>query len=106
MPRRNLTIDSTPSPQMITLIMSILRALLMIAGAAGLITAEFTDAQLMPLAGALAVIGGLSWQVYEQYREARMRHDAAVASAKGASAVQHVDLAPVAVPLKMVRTKS
>lgn len=106
MPRRNMTIDSVPSPQTITIIMALLRALIIILGAAGVTTATYTDAQLMPMAGALAVIFGLGWQVYEQFRQSRMRHDAAVASAKGASAVQHVDYEPVAVPLKMVRTRS
>jgi hypothetical protein len=106
MPKRNLTIDSTPNPQMVTLVMALLRALIIILGAAGVTTAEFTDAQLMPLAGALAVIGGLSWQFYEQFRQARIRHASVVASARGASAVQQVDYEPVAVPLKMVRPKS
>jgi hypothetical protein len=105
MPRRNMVIDSTPSPQNITIIMALLRAAIIILGAAGVTTAEYTDAQLMPLAGALAVIFGLSWQVYEQFRQGRMRHDAAVASAKGAAAVQHIDYQPVAVPLNMVRVK-
>lgn len=105
MAKRNLTIDSTPNPQAIVVIMAVLRALIVILGAAGVMTAQYTDAQLMPLAGALAVIGGLGWQVYEQFRQARMRHDAAVASAKGATAVQHVDYQPVAVPLNLVKTK-
>jgi hypothetical protein len=105
MPRRNMVIDSTPSPQNITIIMALLRAAIIILGAAGVTTAEYTDAQLMPLAGALAVIVGLSWQVYEQFRQGRIRHDAAVASAKGGTAVQHIDYQPVAVPLNMVRVK-
>jgi hypothetical protein len=105
MPKRNLTIESVPSPQTITIIMAVLRALIIILGAAGVTTAEFTDAQLMPMAGALAVIFGLGWQVYEQFRQARIRHASVVASARGASAVQHLDYEPVAVPLKMVRLK-
>jgi hypothetical protein len=96
MPRRNMVIDSTPSPQNITIIMALLRAAIIILGAAGVTTAEYTDAQLMPLAGALAVIFGLAWQVYEQFRQSRIRHDAAV---------QHIDYQPVAVPLNMVRVK-
>jgi hypothetical protein len=63
--------------------MALLRAGIIILGAMGVTTAEYTDAQLLPLAGALAVIFGLSWQVYEQFRQSRMRHAAAVASAKG-----------------------
>jgi hypothetical protein len=49
MPRRNMVIDSTPSPQNITIIMALLRAAIIILGAAGVTTAEYTDAQLMPL---------------------------------------------------------
>lgn len=103
MPARNFTIDASATPQMVSVIMAVLRALLIILGAMGVITAEYTDAQLLPLAGALAVIFGLGWQVFEQFRQARMRHAAAVASAKGGKAVEHVDYEPVAVPLKMVR---
>jgi hypothetical protein len=105
MPKRNLTIDSTPSPQTITIIMALLRALIIILGAAGITTAEYTDAQLLPVAGALAIIFGLSWQVVEQFRQSRIRHSSIVAAAQGARAVQHVDYEPVAVPLKLVRTK-
>jgi hypothetical protein len=105
MPKRNLTIDSTPAPQTVTIIMALLRAGIIILGAAGVTTAEYTDAQLLPLAGALAVIVGLSWQVIEQYRQSRIRHASVVAAARGASAVQHIDYEPVAVPLKLVRAK-
>jgi anaerobic C4-dicarboxylate transporter len=70
MPRRNMVIDSTPSPQNITIIMALLRAGIIILGAMGVTTAEYTDAQLMPLGrSALAVIFGLAWQVYEQFRQ-------------------------------------
>jgi hypothetical protein len=103
MPRRNMVIDSLLVPQTISIIMALLRAVLIILGAMGVITAEYTDAQLLPLAGALAVIFGLGWQVYEQFRQSRMRHAAAVASAKGGRAVEHIDYEPVAVPLSMVR---
>jgi hypothetical protein len=103
MPKRNLTIDAAATPQVISVVMALLRALLIILGAMGVITAEYTDAQLLPLAGALAVIFGIGWQVFEQFRQSQMRHAAAVASAKGGRAVEHVDYEPVAVPLKMVR---
>lgn len=102
MPKRNFTIDSTPNPQIVTIIMAVARAVIIILGSMGLLTAQYTDAQLMPLAGALAVLFGLSWQVYEQFRQARIRHSSVVAAAKGARAVQHIDYEPVAVPLKMV----
>lgn len=105
MPVRNLTIDSTPSPQMATVIMALLRAVIIIGGSMGVITAEYTDAQLMPLAGALALIGGIAWQVYEQWRQARVRHSSVVAAAKGARAVQHIDYQPVATRFGMVRSK-
>lgn len=105
MAKRNLTIDSTTAPQTITVIMALLRAGIIILGAAGVTTAQYTDAQLMPLAGALALIFGLGWQVFEQWRQARIRHSSVVAAARGAAAVQHIDYEPVAVPLKLVSPK-
>jgi hypothetical protein len=103
MPRRNMVIDSTPTPQTISIIMALLRAVLIILGAMGVITAEYTDAQLLPLAGALAVIFGLGWQVYEQFRQSRMRHSLRWHLLRVARAVEHIDYEPVAVPLNMVR---
>lgn len=85
------TIDSTPNPQVIAIIMALIRAGLILFGAVGLVTTHYTDAQIAGVSGALAAIIGIGWQVYEQFRQARLRHAAAVASARGARAVQHKD---------------
>lgn len=85
------TIDSNPNPQTITLVMAGIRILLLVLSGAGIITAEYTDQQLLPFASALVFLGGGAWEVYEQWRQQHMRHAAAVASARGARAVQHKD---------------
>lgn len=85
------TVASTPNPQITVLVMALLRALIIIAGAVGLTIGTYTDAQLAPLAGAISLIVGLSWTAYEQFRQARIRHATAVASARGGKAVQKRD---------------
>lgn len=90
MPATNETIDSTPNPQAVTVVMAVIRAVLIALGAVG-VTVSLDSNTAMLLASAIVTIGGVVWQLWEQWRQARMRHDAAVASAKGAKAIQHRD---------------
>lgn len=103
MPATNETISADGSPQVTALIMAIIRVVLIGLGAAGITVPAFTDATLVAVAGAVSLLVGSVWAVVEQFRQARLRRDSAVASAKGGRAVQHIDYEPVAKPMKLVR---
>lgn len=87
----NQTMDAIPQPQLATLIAAAIRAVITILGVFGLTHGVYTDTQIMALAGALATIVGVSWTFYEQYRQAKLRYAAAVASARAGKAIQHRD---------------
>ena len=84
------TIPSTPNPQITALVAAVLRAIVTILGSVG-ITIGVTDSTIATVAGAIALVIGVAWTIYEQFRQAKLRHAAAVASARGAKAVQHRD---------------
>jgi hypothetical protein len=88
------TIDSTANPQTLSVAAAIFRWLLTVLGVSAWWSAHFTDAQTLSIIGAITTIVMLAWHAYEPFRQARMRHAAAVASARGGKAVQHKDYTP------------
>lgn len=79
---------STPTPDTTTVVLTIIRLILMIAGAAGLTSAHFTDAELVPIAGAISTLIGVGWTIYEQWHQAQLKHQSAVVSATRGRALQ------------------
>jgi hypothetical protein len=88
------TIDSTSNPQTLAVAASIFRWVLTVLGVSAWWYNHFTDAQTLTILGAIITLATLAWHAYEPFRQARMRHAAAVASARGGKAVQHKDYTP------------
>lgn len=85
------TAPSTPNPETITLIMTAIRAVIMILGAFGITWgAKVDQATWEVVAGGLAILIGLAWSLIQKFQQARLDHAGNVASARGGVAVKVV----------------
>ena len=89
-PSNDNTVPSTPTPVPASVIVSVIKMGVVVAGILGItLPAMFSDAGvLQDFAGALAVIIAIVWQVIGQYQHAQAVHAAAVASANAGRPVQ------------------
>ena len=86
------TVASTPNPAPAALVLTILRAALMIAGILGLtLPAALNDQNtLANLAGAISTVAGIVWQVVAEFQAANNDHNNTVASVSAGRAVKLV----------------
>jgi hypothetical protein len=98
----DLTIPSTPNPQLVTYTAAIIRSILQAIGGGmtlfGL-TCSFcnpSEAAILGLAGPLVILGTVAWSIYQKIRAAQRDHAGNVASAKATLANG------VATPVKVV----
>jgi O-antigen/teichoic acid export membrane protein len=91
MPDEQVTVPSTPDPQIATYVALAIRLIVTIAGTFGLSTAYWTSDKITAVAGAVAVLVGAAWSSYELIRQAQMRHAAAAVSARLGQARQYQD---------------
>ena len=91
-PSNDNIVPSTPTPVPASVIVSVIKMAVMVAGILGItLPAVFSDAGVIQdFAGALAVIIAIVWQVIGQYQHAQAVHAAATASALRGTPVQVV----------------
>jgi hypothetical protein len=85
------TETSTPDVQITTLVYTIIRSLLQITGAFGITWGQtVSGAVWQQVAGAVAIMIGLGWGMYQKFQQARLDHAGNVASARAAKAIKVV----------------
>jgi hypothetical protein len=87
-------VASTPDPATVTLVASVVRSLLIIAGTLGLYHGAVSDSVATIIAGAIVVLAAAAWSLWQKFSEAKRTHAAAVRSSRMA---RPVHLAPQAV---------
>ena len=80
--------DSTPDPQVVTLVTALLRHLLTIASTVGVYHGVISDSALYTISGAVVASAMVGWSLYQKIQAARKDHASSVASAKAGKALQ------------------
>jgi len=85
-------VPSTPTPVPANIILSVIKLVVVAAGIAGVtLPPIFADTGTMQtLAGTVATLIGIVWQVIDEYRHASTTHAVAVASAQAGTPVKPV----------------
>lgn len=84
-------VESTPNPSYVALVTALVRAGLQIAAGAGFTWALAVNGDQVQMAvSALIGLGTVVWSEWQKVAAARREHQIAVASARGAKAVQPV----------------
>jgi protein-S-isoprenylcysteine O-methyltransferase Ste14 len=85
------TETSTPDIQTQVIILSIVRAVLLILGTFGVTWAQTVSGSVIEqAAGAGAILVGIAWSLYQKFQQARLDHAGNVASARAAKAIKVV----------------
>jgi hypothetical protein len=82
---------STPDPQVAVIIYTVIRSLLQILGAFGITWGQTVSGSTwQQVAGAIAILIGLGWALYQKIQQARLDHAGNVASARAGKAIKVV----------------
>lgn len=81
-------VESTPDPQIVTLVMALLRHLLTIAATVGLYHGVISDSALYTISGAVVASGMVAWSLYQKLVAAKKDHAGSVASAAAGAALK------------------
>jgi protein-S-isoprenylcysteine O-methyltransferase Ste14 len=85
------TETSTPDIQTQVIILSIVRAVLLILGTFGVTWAQTVSGSVIEqAAGAGAILVGIAWSLYQKFQQARLDHAGNVASARAGKAIKVV----------------
>jgi hypothetical protein len=80
---------SSPDPQIVTLVASLIRHVLTALAGAGIIASvTVSDSSLMLISSAIVGAGTVAWSLWQKLQAARHDHAGSVASAAGGVAVQ------------------
>lgn len=75
-------VPSTPDPEMQTLVLTAIRAVLTILGTFGITWgASVSQAAWQIVAGAVVLLGGVAWSFWQKFHQARLDHLGSVQSA-------------------------
>lgn len=85
------TEPSTPDLQTQVVVLTILRAVLLILGTFGVTWAQtVSGSAIEQIAGAVAILVGIVWSLYQKLQQARLDHAGNVASARAGKAIKVV----------------
>jgi hypothetical protein len=78
-------VPSTPNPQTVTLVASVIRSVLALLSGAGIVAGSATnipDSTLTLYASIVVGLGTAAWSLYQKFRAAQMAHAGSVQSSK------------------------
>jgi hypothetical protein len=82
------TVPSTPSPEVTTLVASLIRLILMVLSTLGFAGGVVSDSTITLLASALVGIATFGWEIYQEIQAARKGHVASIISAETGTPVK------------------
>jgi hypothetical protein len=85
------TVESTPNPELQSLIFNLIRDILKILGTFGLTWGETVSGSTWQIvSGIVAIMLGIAWGYYQKIQQARLDHAGNVASARAGKAIKVV----------------
>jgi hypothetical protein len=81
------TVPSSPAPQTATVVAAIVRIIMMGLGAYGF----HPSGDPAAIAAAISLLIGAGWEIYEQWRQAHVRHESVMATYRMARPIQKKD---------------
>lgn len=95
-------IPSTPNPQTVTLVASVIRSALALLAGAGIVAGSATnipDGMITLYASCVVAFGTAGWSLYQKFRAAQLDHAGSVQSATTTSSI---GIATVGTPVKAI----